>query len=97
MTVAAGMSVSSCVESDNAVSPDLSSITETITQTEPTTDQMSVTVTANLPTAVLGTIEDGSTAAALVKRLPKTTASVDADTRMMVIPGSLFDNFEEHI
>ena len=95
LTIAAGVSVSSCVESDNSVYPDSSSITETITQTEPTTDQMSVTVTANLPTAVLGTIEDGSTAAALVKRLPKTTASVDADTRMMVIPGSLFDNFEE--
>ena len=57
-----------------------------------TEDQMTVTVTADLPTAVLGTFEEGSTGAALAKRLPVVSNEIGPDTRMVLLPGSVFDS-----
>lgn len=58
--------------------------------TQPTEDQMAVTVTKDVPTAALRTFDEGSTAAALVKRLSKVTATIGSDTRMVLVPGSMF-------
>ena len=57
-----------------------------------TEDQMTVTVTADLPTAVMGTFEEGSTGAALAKRLPVVSNEIGPDTRMVLLPGSVFDS-----
>ena len=91
--LAIGMGLTSCVDDkdnpaseggvENVVTPEEEVITE---------DQMAVTVTADLPTAVLGTLEEGSTGAALVKRLSKVTATIGPDTRMVLLPGSMFDS-----
>ena len=59
-------------------------------ETEIVDDQMSVTVTEDLPTAVLRNLDEGSTGAALVKRLPVVTSEIDPDTRMVLVPGSMF-------
>lgn len=85
------LGLASCVDHDNpvidkgggetVVAPDV---------TQPTEDQMAVTVTENVPTAVLRNLEGGSTGAALVKRLPQTTATITPETRMVLIPGSMF-------
>lgn len=56
-----------------------------------TDDQMAVMVTADLPTAVLRPFDEGSTGAALVKRLSTVTNEFCPDTRMALVPGSLFD------
>lgn len=90
--LAIGMGLTSCVDDkdnpaseggENVLTPEKEVITE---------DQMAVTVTADLPTAVLGTFEEGSTGAALVKRLSKVTATIGPDTRMVLLPGSMFDS-----
>lgn len=70
-------------EVENVVTPEEEVITE---------DQMAVTVTADLPTAVLGTFEEGSTGAALAKRLPVVSSEIGPDTRMVLLPGSMFDS-----
>jgi len=57
-----------------------------------TDDQMAVTVTADLPTAVLRSFDEGTTGAALVKRLPTVTSEFGPDTRMVLVPGSMFDS-----
>jgi len=56
-----------------------------------TDDQMAVTVTADLPTAVLRPFDEGTTGAALVKRLSTVTSEFCPDTRMALVPGTMFD------
>lgn len=56
-----------------------------------TDDQMAVMVTADLPTAVLRPFDEGSTGAALVKRLQTVTSEFGPDTRMVLVPGTMFD------
>jgi len=56
-----------------------------------TDDQMAVMVTADLPTAVLRPFDEGSTGAALVKRLSTVTSEFGPDTRMVLVPGTMFD------
>ena len=55
-----------------------------------TDDQMAVTVTEDVPTAVLRNFDEGSTGAALAKRLPRVTSEIDPDTKMVLVPGSMF-------
>ena len=57
-----------------------------------TDDQMKVMVTVELPTAVLRSFDEGTTGAALVKRLPEVTDEIGPDTRMVLVPGTLFDS-----
>jgi len=57
----------------------------------PTTDQMEVRVTSDLLTAVPSAFEEGSTGAALVKRLPMATANIDGVTRLVLFKGSDFE------
>ena len=55
---------------------------------EPTTDQLEVMVTADMPTAVLAQFDDNSVGAALVKRLTQTTADIDDNTKLVLIDGN---------
>lgn len=92
LIMVAGLSTTSCVQNDNPIVADVSSGVQSNKAKEPTIDRMGVLVTADVPTAVIGTFDEGTTGASLVKRLPKTTASIDADTRMVILSGSIFDN-----
>ena len=92
LIMVAGLSTTSCVQNDNPIVADVSSGLQSNKAKEPTIDRMGVLVTADVPTAVIGTFDEGTTGASLVKRLPKTTASIDADTRMVILSGSMFDN-----
>ena len=55
--------------------------------TDMNVDELNVKVTADMPTAVLSSFDENSMGAALVRRLPKTTSSLDADTKMVLIKG----------
>ena len=55
---------------------------------EPTTDQLAVRVTAELPAASFSQFPELSTGAALIKRLPQVTASFMTDTRLILVKGS---------
>ena len=59
-----------------------------VTIDEPVTDQMDVSVTYPLTTASLSQFAEPSTGAALIKRLPKVTASIADDTRIVLLKGS---------
>ena len=62
--------------------------TPDVTWTEPTTDQMGVRVTVDVPAVSLSQFADPSTGAALIKRLPKVTATITDDTEMVLLKGS---------
>lgn len=94
LIMVAGLSTTSCVQNDNPIVANVSSGVQSNKAKEPTIDRMGVLVTADVPTAVIGTFDEGTTGASLVKRLPKTTASIDADTRMVILSGSMFDNMD---
>ena len=70
------------VEDNPVVTPD---------KPTPTEDQMTVRVTADLPTYVHATPDEGSTGAALVNRLPQASSGFGPDTRLMLFQGSDFD------
>ena len=71
-----------CVKEDNTSSPTTDPSTDW-----KKTDQLQVKVTADVPTAVLSSFDDNSMGGALVRRLSKTTSSLDADTKMVLIKG----------
>lgn len=75
---------------DNPASPaDGTEVTDEVANI--TDDQMAVMVTADLPTAVLRPFDEGSTGAALMKRLSTVTSEFGPDTRMVLVPGTMFD------
>ena len=55
--------------------------------TDMNVDELNVKVTADVPTAVLSSFDEKSMGGALVRRLSKTTSSLDADTKMVLIKG----------
>ncbi len=55
-------------------------------------DEMSVKVTADMPTAVLSSFDENSMGAALVRRLNITTGEVTSDTKMILIKGEDIKN-----
>ena len=55
---------------------------------EPTTDQLEVKVTADMPTAVLSQFDENSVGAALVKRLSQTTNAIGDDTKLVLLDDS---------
>ena len=58
-----------------------------VNPTDMNVDELNVKVTADVPTAVLSSFDAKSMGGALVRRLPKTTSSLDADTKMVLIKG----------
>ena len=69
---------------DNVVTPE--------EYVEPTTDQMAVLVTGELYAAVVGTFDDNSTGAALIRRLPLIQSDIDYDANFVLMKGSDFQN-----
>lgn len=57
-------------------------------QPVPTEDQMEVSMNAGLSAAVLSQFEEGSTGAALVRRLPGFSTDLTRDTKLIVLKGS---------
>ena len=87
------LGLASCVDNDDNAVGNESVQTEEIPEvTTPTDDQMAVKVTVNVPTAVLGTFDEGSTGAALVKRLPVVTDHIGPETKMVLVPGTMFND-----
>lgn len=84
------LGLSACTDKDSVAEGGAETV-ETPEVTLPTDDQMAVTVTEDVPTAVLGTFDEGSTGAALVKRLPVVTDHIGPETRLVLVPGSMFD------
>ncbi len=62
---------------------------------EPTTDQLEVKVTYDMPTAVLSSFNDNSVGAALVKRLPQTTTAINDDTKLVLLEGNQVKSLTE--
>lgn len=85
------LGLSACVDKDNPAGGENVENVETPDETQPTEDQLAVKVTEDLPTAVLGDFGEGSTGAALVKRLPAVTDHIGPETRLVLVPGSMFD------
>lgn len=72
----------SCSDKDNLI----------ISATDPAADWkkvdlLQVTVTADVPTAVLSQFDETSMGAALVRRLPNTTSEIQPNTKMVLIKG----------
>ena len=84
------LGLTSCVDYDNPVTNNEDGTSLKPDETNIVDDQMAVTVTEDVPTAVLRNLDEGSTGAALVKRLPVVTSEIDPDTRMVLVPGSMF-------
>ena len=59
-----------------------------LNQTEPTADQLSVRVTADLPAAVLSNFDENSTGAALKRRLNVPSPAITDNTRLVLVEGS---------
>lgn len=79
----AGMFVS-CVEKFDPIP----AIDESVVMpVDPTTDQMEVNVTADLPTSAISTFDDNSMASALLKRIPQKSAVISPDTRFVLLKG----------
>lgn len=80
--------LTSCSSDDDNNNAGANSGTGQVTIDEPVTDQMDVSVTYPLTTASLSQFAEPSTGAALIKRLPKVTASIADDTRIVLLKGS---------
>ena len=87
-----GLMMTSCAESDNAVSYSggTANTEDAPDNTLPTEDQASVVVNSDIKACVPVAFEGGSTGEALVKRLASTTTEVTPDTRLLLVPGSVF-------
>ena len=55
--------------------------------TDMNVDELSVKVTADIPTAVMSSFDENSMGAALVRRLSNTTTGLDDNTKMVLIKG----------
>ena len=66
--------------SDYDVNNPPSGPTQSTITPEPTTDQLEVMVTADMPMAVLSNFDENSMGGALVKRVSKTTCDIEDDT-----------------
>ena len=62
---------------------------------EPTTDQLEVKVTADMPTAVLSQFDENTVATALIKRLTTTTTAIDDNTKLALLDGSQVKSLTE--
>ena len=82
--IASMVTISGCCDDDLAND---TTIIPTNVIVDPNVDQLQTRVTANVPTAVLSTFDDNSMGAALVRRLPNTTNSIQGDTKMVLIKG----------
>ena len=85
------LGLASCTDDDNVQNAEGPNVITPSNETEPTDDQMSVKVTADLSAYVPSAFDEGSTGAALVARLPMVTGDIQPDTRLVLLKGSTFD------
>lgn len=85
------LGLASCTDDDSFQNPEVDNIVDKGSITEPTDDQISVKVTADLSAYVPSAFDEGSTGAALVARLPMVTGDIQPDTRLVLLKGSNFD------
>ena len=96
MAAVASVGLTACSDKeDNPVVNNIKAIEAPEETVDPHVDQMLTRVTADVPTAVLGQFDETSMGAALVRRLPKTTTSVTADTKMVLLKGSDIMNLKD--
>ncbi len=74
--------------SDDDVNNSPSGPTRSTITPEPTTDQMEVMVTADMPMAVLSNFDENSMGGALVKRVSKTTSDIEDNTKFVLFKGN---------
>ena len=74
--------------SDYDVNNPPSGPTQSTITPEPTTDQLEVMVTADMPMAVLSNFDENSMGGALVKRVSKTTCDIEDDTKFVLFKGN---------
>ena len=74
--------------SDYDVNNPPSGLTQSTITPEPTTDQLEVMVTADMPMAVLSNFDENSMGGALVKRVSKTTSDIEDDTKFVLFKGN---------
>ena len=82
-----GASVFTACSDDDVNNPPSGPTQSTITP-EPTTDQLEVMVTADMPMAVLSNFDENSMGGALVKRVSKTTSDIEDDTKFVLFKGN---------
>ncbi len=82
-----GASVFTACSDDDVNNPPSGPTQSTITP-EPTTDQMEVLVTADMPMAVLSNFDENSMGGALVKRVSKTTSDIEDNTKFVLFKGN---------
>ena len=83
--IASMVTISGCCDDDLASDSNLTPPTNPVV--DPNVDQMLTRVTADVPTAVMSQFDENSMGAALVRRLPNTTNSIQGDTKMVLIKG----------
>lgn len=81
-----GASVFTACSDDDVNNPPSGPTQSTITP-EPTTDQMEVLVTVDMPMAVLSNFDENSMGGALMKRVSKTTSDIEDDTKFVLFKG----------
>ena len=74
--------------SDYDVNNPPSGLTQSTITPEPTTDQLEVMVTADMPMAVLSNFDENSMGGALVKRVSKTTSDIEDNTKFVLFKGN---------
>lgn len=84
------LGLTACKDEAETVSDDASAV-ETMQEQTITDDQLTVMVTEEMPTSVLRPFDEGTTGAALVKRLTTVADGFAPDTRLVLLPGTLFD------
>jgi len=84
----------SCV-ANNDNSADVVPGETTESYVEPTTDQLEVKVTADMPTAVLSQFDENTVATALIKRLATTTTAIDDNTKLVLLDDSQIKSLTE--
>ena len=85
----------SCVANEDNSSADVPGGEVTEPYVEPTDDQLEVKVTADMPTAVLAQFDESTVAAALIKRLTKTTTAIDDNTKLVLLDDSQIKSLTE--
>ena len=85
--ITCGASVFTACTIDRADNPSSDPTPPTI-PSEPTTDQLEVMVTADLPMAVLSDFAENSMGGALVKRVSKTTSDIEDNTKFVLFKGN---------
>lgn len=94
--VAMGIYVTSCSNDNDNVNDNVNP-NPNVNWTEPTTDQMSIRVTADLQAASLSQFTDKSTGAAFLKRLPKVTTTITDDTGLVLLKGSDINSLSDEV